>query len=419
MLRFFCLYVSVFLSVSAISVSGFADKIVIISPHRKSIQNEFIPRFEEHHKKTYGKEVQVEWIDQGGTENDLRYILSRYVSSPSSANVDVFWGGGDMTFVDLDERGLLETYKPSKNSQIPNTVAGISLKSSKNTWVGSAMSSFGIFYNKRLLKRLKLPEPTTWEDLGKAIYFDQIIVADPRRSSTALFMNLIMLEALGWEKGWELLFKLAGNTRLFAHSSSGPIKSVVSGDAAIATAIDFYANAKILDLGKKNLGFSLPPEKTVFNSDPIGILKGAPNRKIAERFLDFVLSPEGQRLLIIKKGGVGGPKFSTLGRMAVNPLAYKDPKAGELYSANPFNLKPTSLQISPKELSVKKKVLSDLIGAIHIDLHDELTDAWKRIKTKKNMNEQLSKLAAPPITEKELLKLAAKWNDHVFRIFVG
>ena len=43
-------------------------------------------------------------------------------------------------------------------------------------------------------------------------------------------MSLIMLYSLGWDKGWKLLNSLAGNTRKFTHSSSDPIKAIITGD---------------------------------------------------------------------------------------------------------------------------------------------------------------------------------------------
>ena len=82
-------------------------------------------------------------------------------------------------------------------------------------------------------------------------------------------MNLIILEALGWKQGWETLARIAGNTKKFTLSSSAPIKAIVSGQAALATAIDFYASAKINLLGKENLGFLLPKGETIINSDLI------------------------------------------------------------------------------------------------------------------------------------------------------
>ena len=71
-----------------------ADKLIIISPHRKTIQREFIPLFKTWYKDTYKTEVEVDWLDQGGTSDDVRFIRARFAKKPASAGVDIFWGGG-------------------------------------------------------------------------------------------------------------------------------------------------------------------------------------------------------------------------------------------------------------------------------------------------------------------------------------
>ena len=154
------------------------EKLVIISPHRKSIQREFVPLFEEMYSKKYKAKIDVEWIDQGGSENDLRFVINRYKDNPKTSGVDLFWGGGDVTFHDLEERKLLSKYRLPKEleNSLPSKLGGLNLKSQNNFWFATAISSFGIFYNKRILKLLSLKEPKIWEDLSNKTYFDYISV---------------------------------------------------------------------------------------------------------------------------------------------------------------------------------------------------------------------------------------------------
>lgn len=410
------LAISVYLVGSSLLGLAADDKLMIISPHRKSIQDEFIPKFVQHYEQTYKKKVRVDWLDQGGTENELRYVMAKYEKDPKTSGLDLFWGGGDVTFIELENHNLLEKYKlPATFNVIPNSVSGIMLRSPKEDWYGTALSSFGLFFNRKLLKAQKLPEPVKWADLGKPEMFNHVIAADPRRSSTAMLMSLIMLESAGWEKGWQLLFAFAGNTRSFTQSSSDPIKAVVSGDASVAPAVDFYASSKVSELGTANLGFTLPIGETLFNSDPIGILKGAPNRLVAERFVQFILSEEGQKIFILEKGMRDGPQKATLARIGVNPLAYKNLKADQKLSVmNPFEFHGQNLKISFEKLAASKKLLADLIGALHIDNHQALKKAWEEARNSKDPK-VLAELAAPPFTEKELGELLKKWDDNIFR----
>jgi ABC-type Fe3+ transport system substrate-binding protein len=401
-----------------IFVQGFMciaqEKLVIISPHRKSVQREFIPAFKEFYKSSYGAQILVEWVDQGGAENDLKFVMSRFRSNAKSSKLDVFWGGGELIFRELDKLDfLLPTTLPSAlESAVPTQVMGLQLKSAKKTWYASALSTFGIFYNKVLLKRLRIPEPKSWQDLAADSYTGLVSVADPRHSSTALMMDLIMLQSMGWEKGWRLLTLLAANTGKFTHSSSDPIKAVTYGQSVVATSIDFYANAKIAELGSKNLGFVAPHGESIFNSDPIGILKGAQNRLQAQRFVEFILSTRGQKLLLLPKGAQGGPKYTSLGRIAVNRGVYGLREVASLGLLNPFAMPDSKFDLD-LDYSVKiKAVVADLIGAYHIDMHKELKSAKKKLKAKK---QTLDRLCLPPISQKELVELAKRWHDGGFR----
>ena len=187
----------------------------------------------------------------------------------------------------------------------------------------------------------------------------------------------------------------------------------MSGDVSLAPTIDFYAAAKIGDLGSDNLGFVLPSDYSVLDPDPVAILKGAPNRKAAERFVDFVLSPEAQKLLVLPKGQAGGPVKDTLGRMAVNRETYNQVQMKSI-SANPLMFK-TSFTVDTQKSSKLKNILNDLVGAIHIDTQKELKAAVANMRKKGAKPQEFSALFKPPMTEKEALTLADKWDDDVLR----
>ncbi len=395
--------------------SGFAsDTLTIISPHRKSIQDELIPRFEKAYATKYKTPIHVEWIDQGGAENDVRFIRARAGKGP--IGVDVFFGGGELSFDELQEEGLLVPYTLSESlrQQIPAMLSGTRLQNPG--WVASALSAFGIFYNKQILALRKLAAPLVWRDLGHPAYLDQVSMADPRRSSSFLMMDLIILEAEGWKKGWETLTLLAANAKQFTQSSSDPIKAVVSGEVASAIAVDFYAMAKINLLGEKNLGFVLPIGQTLFNSDPVAILKGTPHQVQAERFIEYILSPEAQLVLLLKKGDPQGPTFAALERMAVNPEAYQLAGSRSLV-INPFVTPAPTFSFDMKKNRMRKSILSDLIGVLHVDMHTELNQAWKQLLATKPSPtpEDIASLSELPVTEAELDALVKDWDKPLFR----
>ncbi len=406
----------VFVFFLAISFSLNAqDELTIISPHRKSIQQELIPLFKKFYKEKYKKEISVRWLDQGGTENNLRYLMGKYKKSPSSSGIDVFWGGGDLTFLELEKLRLLEKINLDEKlkQELPKSAAGLELRSKEDYWFASAASSFGIFFNKTLLKWLNIAEPKTWQDLTDPKFYDLLSFADIRHSSSSLVLLTIILLGHSWEEAWKILMKVAGNTKQFTLSSAEPIKKVVTGDTVAAGSIDFYAYAKIAKLGAKSLGFVLPSQLTLLSSDPVAILKGAPHRRASERFVEFILSAKAQKLLILPKGEKDGPRFHTLARMAINPLAYKEVGVRAM-SISPFSLKAPSFNFDMQKITSSKQIISDLLATILIDLHSELKRAWAKV-LKTNNQQQEMMLVRPPFERKELWIFAQKWSNESFR----
>ena len=401
----------------AVSDTEKTDKLIIISPHRKSIQKEFIPLFKEDYKQKYNKSIEVEWLDQGGTTDSLRFLKAKFAKNATTSGIDIFWGGGELVFDLLDREKLLTPYKlpPSLRKAIPRKLSGVRLSNTNDTWHGSSLSSFGIFYNKKLLKMKKIPEPKTWSDLTHPHYYKLISTVDPRRSGGMVVMVEIVIRSLGWEKGWRTLAAIAANTSKFTHSSSDPVKAVVAGEAAAALCIDFYAASRINKIGKDKLGYVLPTGKTVLNADPVAILKGAPNKLPAERFIAFLLRADIQKRLFLPKGNASGPKYSYLGRIAVNRESYQGHKDISVF--NPYLDNIGAFQLDSDRSSRDIVVRKDLMGAIHVDTHKDLSLAWSYAvkKAGKDGDKLLKSLSTPPMSEAEFEVLTGKWSDSLFR----
>ena len=87
----------------------------------------------------------------------------------------------------------------------------------------------------------------------------------------------------------------------------------------------------------ESLQYLSPRGQTAFNPDPIAILKNPPNPAVAQGFVDFVLSYEGQSLWALPVGADGGPERSALGRQPIRKDVYAE-RAGEMLGSivNPY-----------------------------------------------------------------------------------
>src|SRR5438552_7066319 len=91
-----CLWVSIaFVSLLLnLSVAGAADRLVLLSPHWEGIKNEFERAFKEQYLLETGRNVDLEWIDAGGTSEALRFLRSEFRNKPEGVDIDIFFGGG-------------------------------------------------------------------------------------------------------------------------------------------------------------------------------------------------------------------------------------------------------------------------------------------------------------------------------------
>jgi hypothetical protein len=112
---------------------------------------------------------------------------------------------------------------------------------------------------------------------------------------------------------------------------------VSRGEAAAGMAIDFYAKVTEESVGSDRIRFFAPIGATAITPDPIAILYGTKGRQLelAEHFIEFLLSTNGQRLWIVKPGQPDGPVDRSLRRMPIRRDVYHD-RAGWADDIDPF-----------------------------------------------------------------------------------
>ncbi|HEX8915771.1 MAG TPA: ABC transporter substrate-binding protein, partial [Humisphaera sp.] len=182
-------------------------RIVVMTPHAEGIRREFQDGFSRWLKARGEPDVFVDYRNFGGGANDIVKYFDSSVDlykATGSFNVDLVWGGGDYLFdVQLrkPQSGLKEGYLESVRLK-PDLMAaaypkpdigGVPLYQPEGYWYGTALSSFGIVYNKDVVRYLGVPEPKTWVDLADPRLRGWVVLADPTRSASAstAFMAIV------------------------------------------------------------------------------------------------------------------------------------------------------------------------------------------------------------------------------------
>jgi ABC-type Fe3+ transport system substrate-binding protein len=400
------------------------DDLIIITPHNEPIRREFEDAFNEYHKQKYGTAVHINYLNFGGGA-DIKRTLEARREAGSGYDIDLAWGGGNSLF-DQDLKPYLEGLQLDpqliKDVFPVPTFAGLRLYegSTPPLWYGTALSSFGIGYNKDILKYLDLAEPKTWSDLKDPRYRGWIVMADPTRSSSAktAFMAIIeraMADAQakgqsqdeGWAVGMGLIRLIASNARNFNDSANALPTLVSSGDVAAAMTIDFYARSQIQAVGEQRMGYVEPANATIINPDPIALIQGAPHREIAKQFVEFVLSEQGQRLFNLKAGSQGGPKLTSLRRLPVRRSVYAD-MTNFTDPVNPFE-ESSSFNTSPARTKTFG-IIGELIQASCMDVLDELKETRAEILASPNAASLDALLGKFPFDQREALRRLALYG---------
>lgn len=234
--------------------------------------------------------------------NDIRVKIiqrntasaSRFITENGDVPVDMFWASAADAFELLKRRGLLQQVA-SRNTGAPEMVFGYPVNDPDGYYLGFALSGYGFVYNPSYLSQNGLTPPRDWEQLLDPTYSGHIGITPPSRSGTTHLMIEALLQTHGWDKGWAMLSQLGGNLSTVTARSFGVASGVAQRRFGIGITIDFLAQAPGADAGQTI--FVMPPD-TVFVPASIAILKRAHNVAAAERFIDFLLSDEGQHILL-------------------------------------------------------------------------------------------------------------------------
>lgn len=396
---------------------GAADPLVIITPHLEAVRRKFGKAFSQWYAQKYHRAVSIEYLSFGGGDI-IRFFQASEAAYQRSGtyNIDIVWGGSDSMFNDVLKRRYLDkiTLDPAvMTAAFPQAdIGGVPLYDPDPVtgprWFGAALSSFGILFNRDLLKSLRLPEPKTWSDLADPRYQGWIELADPTRSASAKTALMVIVEremqtasqehrseADGWARGMGLIRQIAANARGFTSAANELPGAVSSGDAAAAMAIDFYARAQIAAVGGRRIGYVEPQGATAVTPEPIALARGAPHAETARRFIEFVLSETGQRLWITKAGAGETPELS-LQRLPIMPSVYDHPVNFTEFT-NPYRIV-GGFNTNPSRRAALG-LMDELIALCCIDLLTELRATRKEITESPREAELDAKLGTFPVDQ--------------------
>ncbi|TAL12236.1 MAG: extracellular solute-binding protein [Nitrospirae bacterium] len=258
------------------------DRLVIYSGRKEKALKPVVDAF----TKQTGIPVDLKVGKTAGLANEIRMEKARprgdlYISTESGI-VEI-----------LTKDGLLEPHQSAATKAVADD-----FKSAAGTWTGISGRARIILYNKNLVPEKDVPRSIF--ALTDPKWKGQLAIAGTRERTTLAWATALVASK-GEAFTRDYLKGLHANGLKILADNTEVWQGVGRGEFAIG-----LTNSPNYYLSRQNnlpVGVIYPDQDasgwgTPVNPNVAAVIKGAPNPEAARKFIDFVLSPDGQRILV-------------------------------------------------------------------------------------------------------------------------
>jgi iron(III) transport system substrate-binding protein len=248
---------------------------------------------------------------------DTLALYERVTSESEEQSIaDVAWSSAMDLQLKLVNDGYAMTYVSPEISSIPDWAVW------QNQAFGTSYEPVGIVYNSSALMASDMPQ--TRRELADMLLGDpdkfegKVVAFDPIGSGLG-YLLMTQDAAIGGEEFWRLIRAL-GSSKVVTMSGSGAMFSRIGGHESLIgyNLLGSYARAR----ARKDiptLGLALPRDYTLVMSRVMFILRDAPHPNAAKLWLDYTLSPRGQKILA--ESGLGSVRSDIEDELTAKSLA--------------------------------------------------------------------------------------------------
>ena len=239
--------------------------------------------------------VKVSFVRSG----DTGAALNKAILSKENPLADVFYGVDNTFLTRALEEGIFESYESPLLADIPDSFE----VDPDHFALPVDFGDVCINYDKAYFKESDLAVPNSLEELAQPEYAGLLAVESPATSSPGLAFLMATIAHFG-EDGylayWQSLvendlvvvndWETAYYTNFSASSGQGPQPMIVSYGSSPPVEV-YYAETEPEDAPTASI---IGPDACFRQIEFAGILKGTPNRDLAEAFIDFMLDVDFQ-----------------------------------------------------------------------------------------------------------------------------
>jgi iron(III) transport system substrate-binding protein len=302
-----------------------ASKLTIYSAQHKNVTEDWAKAFQDQ----TGIQVQIRY---GNDSSMGAQIVQEGASSPA----DVFLTENSPAMTAVQNAGLLAPVDPATTAQV-----GAQYVPSSTTWVGIAARSTVLVYNPSKISDSQLPQSLM--DLGKPEFAGKWGAAAGGADFQAIVSAILAKQGEEATSSW--LVALKSGAKVYQNNIA-TMKAVNAGQSPMGVIYHYYwYRDQALDKessGNTRLHYFKNEDPGAFVSlSGGGVLKSSKRAADAQKFLAFITSPTGQRILTstdAKEYAVGLgvasdpalPPLDSLEAPKIDPFTLNGPKVIDL-----------------------------------------------------------------------------------------
>jgi iron(III) transport system substrate-binding protein len=230
----------------------------------------------------------VEILLKAGSNSEIANALIEEQANPQA---DVFITTELFTIQSLSSQGIFQPYLPAGAEQLPAEFLG-----PDKQWVGLTRRARVIMFNTDLLSPEEAPKSIF--DLTQPKWNGQVAAAGSTNGSMQAQIA-VMRQLLGEQATEQWLRDLIANEVTFFGGHTDVRKAVGAGEFKVGLVNHYYFYLQQAEGSPVGIVFPDQGEDQVgliTNATAGAVVRGAPNTAAAQAFLDFLVSPGGQKL---------------------------------------------------------------------------------------------------------------------------
>jgi iron(III) transport system substrate-binding protein len=219
-------------------------------------------------------------------------LVQRLDGEKAAPKADVYWSSEIIQTLWLEDRGVLAPYLSPQAGDIPGT-----LKDPEGYWTGIGLRGRVILVNKDRVRDVDVPS-SIFEFLDPQWASGDVGVANPLFGTTFTHAA-VLYSVLGEHTARDYFRALKEGPTQILDGNSTVRDRVASGDLMVGLTDTDDARAALRNGAPVSLVFPVRVETgALFIPGTVALVAGGPNQDNGKRLVDFLLSPEAEKMLI-------------------------------------------------------------------------------------------------------------------------